>query len=161
MKARKADVKYGQWKTGPMTKSLFQLTKSGSNALRFRGSFEWCLVTFTALGSDFKLLVVTNLAKEQYYAHLGMVVGSDTRMLASLEFHGSHPGWHIHAGCAVDVQLIPVGRYKGEWRKTLPRSHHLCRRKKYGITQENRLLIAIKQFGLDNTESPDGQQSLM
>ena len=155
--AEKSDVQYGQWKAGPMPKSSFPLTKSGNKTLKFNKGYDWCLVTFTALSSEFRLLVAVNVLKEQYYAHLGMKCTGDMRMLGSFEFHGTHPGWHLHAGCG-DVSLIPSGRYEGPWRKMLPHSHADCRRKAFGVDENNRLLIALKVFKVFGSDS-QGQQS--
>jgi hypothetical protein len=157
IKARKSKVAYGQWKAGPMPKNLFPLTKSGHRTLRFRGGYDWCLVTFTAMAADFRLLVAVNLQKEQYYAHLGMSGDGDTRMLGSLEFHGTHPGWHLHAACE-DAVFIPVGRYEGPWRKMLPRSHAKCRRKAFDVNLSNRLTIALDFFKISGADSR-GQES--
>jgi hypothetical protein len=155
--AKKSRVSYGDWKSTPMPRNLFPLTKSGTKTLRFRTGYDWCLVTFTALSSDFRLLVAVNVLKEQYYAHLGMMCGGDTRMLGSFEFHGTHPGWHLHA-CCDDVLLIPVGRYEGPWRKMLPRTHSSCRRKTFGINESNRLVIALEAFHVFGSD-PNGQES--
>jgi hypothetical protein len=152
----KSEIDYGQsWKPGPMPKNLFPLTKSGNRTLRFGSGYQWRLVTFTALSTSFRLLIAVSATKEQYYAHLGMVIAGDTRMLGSLEFHGSHPGWHLHAGCD-DVLLIPPGRYEGPWRKMLPTSHSKCRRKQFNVTDANRLTIAIDFFRVKGSD-PSGQ----
>jgi hypothetical protein len=41
-------------------------------------------------------LSLFNKAKRQYQAWLGLEVGSDQAVLARLEYHPSHRGWHCH-----------------------------------------------------------------
>ena len=148
VRARKTDVMYDGWQSGRMNKSLFPLGKSGRHSLRLSGGYEWRLVRFAALGCDFRLLIAVNFAKQEYYAHLGRACQGDTQMLASYEFHGTHPGWHVHAGCG-DTGLIPIGRYKGPWKHRIPAANSYCRSTEWGI--ENKLDAVAKAaavFGL-------------
>lgn len=94
------------------------------------------------------MVVAVNFEKQEYYVHLGEVCGGDTRMLASYEFHSTHPGWHLHAGCG-DISLIPVGRYKGPWRRNIPRDWRTCRRTDWDVaTREAALVKACEVFGV-------------
>jgi hypothetical protein len=132
VRAPKSAVTFDGWQSGRMPKSVFPLGKSGKGALRFSGAYDWCCLRFTALNCKFRLVVAVNLAKQEYYAHLGMVCGTDTQMLASYEFHGTHPGWHVHAGCG-DLSFIPIGRYMGPWRRRIPTTSGKSRRQEWDI----------------------------
>jgi hypothetical protein len=148
VRAPKTEVMYDQWKSGRMNKVLFPLGKSGKHALSLGSGFDWCFVRFKALGCEFRLLIALQFAKQEYYAHLGRALGSDTQMLASYEFHGTHPGWHLHVGCG-DTTLIPIGRYKGPWKHRIPGATKRCRRASWEI--ENRfdaLSRACSVFGV-------------
>jgi hypothetical protein len=154
--AQKLNLVWGSWKTGPMPKTAFPLTRSGNKPLRFGAAFEWYLLTFEALGETFRLLVAVHYGKQEYYAHLGMECGGDMRMLASYEFHGTHPGWHVHSGCE-EVSVIPVGRFKGPWKRRIPSASKRHRKTDFGITRTNALVVALQAFGLDGGSETDGQ----
>src|SRR3546814_13774424 len=48
------------------------------------------------------------------------------RSIAQYEFHGTHPGWHVHASCEDDVEGLPQGvmRHPGQRRLPSPRGYH-------------------------------------
>jgi hypothetical protein len=142
VRAPKTDVSCKEWQAGAMPKSLFPLGKSGKHYLNFRGGYEWCSVDFSCQSFSYRLLIAVDLAKESFYAHLGMLFEKDTRMLASYEYHATHRGWHVHAGCG-SVEAIPVGRYMGSWKRRLK-----SRRVEWNVTKANALEVACKAFGI-------------
>ena len=147
VRAHKTDVAFTGWKSGGMPKLLFPLGRSGRNSLNLR-AFDWCGISFRALSSEFRMLIAVNFEKEEYYAHLGRVCGGDTQMLCSYEFHATHPGWHVHAGCG-DTALIPVGRYKGPWKRRIPRDPNTCRDTALGVLNlEEALARACALYGI-------------
>lgn len=88
----------GIWKSGvKMPKSIFPLSKSHS--FKVPQSFNWRLVCFECLGEKFRLLIYYRYDISSYSATLGHDVGGDMLVMARLEFHGTHPGWHMHAVC--------------------------------------------------------------
>jgi hypothetical protein len=146
IRAPKSDVQFGGWNTDRMPKTVFPLAKSGKNSVRLGAAFHWGLITFSALGRDFRVVVGVDHAKQQYYAYLGQIHGSDTRMLASYEFHSSHGGWHVHAGCG-DISAIPVGRYMGPWKRNIPKDWKTCCQMDFGIKSDDDALDkACSQF---------------
>lgn len=147
VRAPKSGVVCDGWKAGRMPSTVFPLGKSGKHSLNFR-AHDWCRVRFSANGAQFLLLVAVNFGKEDYYAFLGRVMGSDSQMLASYEFHGTHPGWHVHAGCG-DTTLIPVGRFKGDWKRKIPKHSDECRKKIWDVPDKDTALArAYDVFGL-------------
>jgi len=69
-------------------------------------------------------------------------------MLASYEFHGTHPGWHVHAGCG-DTSVIPIGRYMGPWKLRIPRDWKESRQTDWNVdTQEAAMAKASEVFGI-------------
>ena len=155
IKADKAEIVIREWATERMPRSAFPLGKSGKG-LRLGAAYNWCTLSFTALGHKFRVLVAVNFGKVDYYAHLGQVVGTDTKMLVSYEYHASHGGWHVHAGCG-DIDLIPAGRYKGPWRRNIPKDWVTCRQLDWDVsTRDKALEKACLQFGIKMTDTqPD------
>lgn len=150
IRAPKTDIAIRPWSTERMPRSAFPLGKSGKG-LRLGAGFEWCTVLFSALGKQFRVVVAVDFNKVDYYAHLGQIVGTDTKMLVSYEYHASHGGWHIHAGCG-DMDLIPVGRYKGSWKRNIPKDWTTCRQLNWDVsTKDKALERACLQFGIKMT----------
>jgi hypothetical protein len=95
IRCKKTVVNLGSWRSGQkMPRSAFSLSKSHSYALG--SSYSWCVCEVEGEGDRFRLLVGFDPLKEQYRAWLGLIDGSDTALLARLEFHPSHSGWHFH-----------------------------------------------------------------
>jgi hypothetical protein len=110
-------------------------------------------VKFETDKKKYRLLVAVHFAKEQYYGVLGLECGHDMKRLASLEFHGTHPGWHVHGTCG-DIEDVPVGRYKGPWCERVPGAGRPHRQLEFGLnTQERALLLGCEFFGILNNDS--------
>lgn len=102
---------WGKWQMGGMPPSAFPLSKRRGRAYRVGSSYKWRVIHFTALEETCRLVIVYNAAKEQYRATLAVERDRDMICVASLEFHGTHPGWHLHGACA-DVDKHPPGSRK-------------------------------------------------
>ena len=92
-------------------------------------------------------------------AHLAMEFGKDMKLLTSYEFHGTHPGWHVHSACEL-IEHIPVGRQKGAWNRRLPRAREHHRRIDFGVTDVNAADVACKAFKIFKNVDEDGQMLL-
>jgi hypothetical protein len=77
-----------------MPQSAFPLSRSHSYTLG--SSWTWCVCELAAGPDRYRLLVGFDPMKEQYRAWLALVCGHDQAVLARLEFHPSHKGWHCH-----------------------------------------------------------------
>lgn len=97
-----------------MTRSSFPMSKSRSKAYRLGSAWRWRVVTFSAGGADYRLLVAFRTDKEQFMAKLGLDDSGDMKIVASLEFHGTHPGWHLHHP-NMDISGVPPGVMRGPW----------------------------------------------
>lgn len=88
-----------------MPKAAFPLSKN--NSFKLGAGWDWCVFEVSNGATDFRLLVAYHRGKSEYLAWLGLVSGSDTALLARLEYHRSHLGWHVHMkpGDVVDVNL--------------------------------------------------------
>lgn len=63
---------------------------------RLAGSWRWVVHLLEAGDATYRLLIGYDLAKAQFQAWLGLVDGNDSALVARLEFHDSHGGWHCH-----------------------------------------------------------------
>lgn len=150
--ADKAVSDWGKWQTGGMTSAAFPLSKRRGRAYRVGSAFKWRVIQFSALGETCRVLILYNAGKEQYYAHLAVERGRDMIVVASLEFHGTHPGWHMHGGCG-DLDALPLGSMRGGSRRRFPLPRRTHRRHDFGISNEGAALdMAAKFFRLHKTE---------
>ncbi len=147
IRADKDVTDWGRWQRTKMTMGAFPLSRSKGRSYRLRTAYEWRIIRFKALDKDFRLLVAFNLEKEQYFAVLGLDDGRDTKVLASYEFHGTHPGWHVTAACG-PIEDIPSGIKVGPWQRRIPEARTKHRRITFGVTKENAVTKAASFFRL-------------
>jgi hypothetical protein len=143
---------WGKWQTGGMPQTAFPLSKRRGRAYRIGSSYKWRVIQFTALGETCRVLVLYNAAKEQYRATLAIERDRDMIVIASLEFHGTHPGWHLHGACG-DIDSHPMGSMRGPLQRRVPGSRTTHRRHDFNVTNEGTALdAAAKFFRLHKTE---------
>lgn len=94
IRERKTVRDRGQWKSGKMPRTAFPLSKSHNFALG--SGWRWRVSKAVAGDRCFWLLVAYEQSKAQYRAWLGLESGTDQALLARLEYHPSHRGWHCH-----------------------------------------------------------------
>ena len=63
---------------------------------RLAESWRWVVHTLEGGGRTYRLLIGYDLAKSQFQSWLGLADGNDSALVARLEFHDSHGGWHCH-----------------------------------------------------------------
>jgi hypothetical protein len=143
---------WGKWQTGGMPPSAFPLSKRRSRAYKIGSSYKWRVIHFSCLEQLCRLLIVFNDQKEQYRATLAVERERDMIVVASLEFHGTHPGWHLHGACG-DVDALPLGSLRGPLQKRFPNARMAHRRSDFRVTNEGLALdVAAKFFRLHKTE---------
>lgn len=138
----------GVWsnKKMPRTGGKFPLSKNHS--FRLGTNWRWRVVDLTAGTSDFRLLIAYHEHKQQYLAALGVSNLSDTLVLARLEYHGTHPGWHLHAYCNGSEQRH-WGRMSYPEMVRLPSGKKRHRRMDFSINDSDALDLATKFFRID------------
>jgi hypothetical protein len=104
-----------------MPVSAFPLSRRRQCSLRFGTAYRWRIVRFAACGHKFRLLLAFSLAKQQYRAILALEHDRDLSVLASYEFHGTHPGWHLLGTCG-DIAAVPPGVLIGPWQRRIPKA---------------------------------------
>jgi hypothetical protein len=147
--AKKVISAPGQWQSGKMPRTAFPLSKSKAKAYRL-GNRRWRALSFTADGNLFRLLVSYSYDLGQFQAMLGMDDGGDTKLLARLERHPTHAGWHMHVTC--DSDDAPPGIKAGPWVRCL--HGKLQRKYKRDVPQTDAAAfqMAVSVFRLDRTE---------
>jgi hypothetical protein len=145
VRERKTLTATPKWQSGKkMPRSAFPLSKSHSYPLG--SSFDWCVCDAVAGENQYKLLVAFDPAKEQYRAWLGLVDGTDQALLARLEFHPSHKGWHLHVKVGM---LAGVSRGVVKQPSNRDKSRDCDAPNSFKVTQLDALGIACKVFNVE------------
>jgi hypothetical protein len=150
IRERKKVTSIGTWQSGKrMPRTAFPLSKSHSYPLG--SSFDWCVVETQSDERAYRLLVAFDWAKAQYRAWLGMIDGADQALIARLEFHPSHKGWHCH------VKSGPIdGVARGVVKESGSRDRcRICNvDQTFSVTQLDALNIAFHAFNVDGALPP-------
>lgn len=103
----------GQWQSGKMPRTAFPLSKN--NSFRLGRGWDWCIHELIDANYSYKLLVAFHKGKAEFLAWLTMSKGTDQAVLARLEYHRSHLGWHVHLKpSVVDNVSLGVVKMSGE-----------------------------------------------
>ena len=158
--ANKTVLEWGNWQAGGMQPASFPLSKRQRRSYKLGASYRWRVVRFNAdTPSGFvtcRLLIAYNALKEQFRATLAVENDRDMCVVASYEFHGTHPGWHMHAACG-EVAKIPAGSMRGSWQRRKPLPYRIHRRMEYGVSGDDVALdIAARFFLLHKKEGSLG-----
>lgn len=93
--SEKEDVSTGSWNKGKkMPKTAFPLRPS--HAYQLAGTWSWRMVSFSAGGEKYRVLLAHKYEKQEFLAMLGRIDSREMTLLCRVEHHGSHPGWHVH-----------------------------------------------------------------
>ena len=149
IRARKVISAAGSWQTGTMPRAAFPLSKSKGKAYRL-GNRRWRAVSFSANGVLCRLMVTYNYNLGQYQAMLGVDDGGDTKLLARLERHPTHDGWHMHLTC--DSDDAQPGIRVGPWVRCLHGKLHKKYRSEVPNTDEEAFRKAVAVFRLDRKQ---------
>lgn len=93
IRADKLDVKCSEWESGAIQKAKFPLARS---RLSLGRGWKWRIVTFSALGESFVILVAISEEKESYRATLAMKSDKTLKVICFHELHTDHFNWHCH-----------------------------------------------------------------
>lgn len=110
-------------------------------------SYSWRIGKFYIGEQYFRVWVRFRADVEQYAAILGLEDSGDMTVLARYEFHGTHPGWHVHAACK-NEQSIVSGRLFSQLHSRFPLGSGFHRSTEFRVTEENAAAIAVDKFGL-------------
>jgi hypothetical protein len=146
----------GVWadKKMPKTGGKFPLSKNHSYRLGL--GWRWRVVELSCEITDFRLLIAFRASRQQYIAALGVVRGYDTLVLASLEYHATHAGWHVHGYCG-DPEGVHWGRMRYPDMIRLPAGNKRHRRMSYSVDDISAVTIAASFFRIEDLK-PDPPQ---
>jgi len=127
-----------------MPRTAFPLSKSHSYPLG--STWDWRVVEATWESDLFRLLIAFDQAKQQYRAWLGHVRGHDTALLARLEYHPTHRGWHCHLKTGLLTSVV-----RGVVKDS--RSRDKCRlcggdEQMFKVSQLDAMNIAFRVFNI-------------
>jgi hypothetical protein len=147
--SQKSIKKIGKWsdKKMPKTGNGFPLSKARN--FRLGSGWHWNIVEIEAGNLEWRLLVAYQPNKENYQAVLGYVLGADMHVVASLEYHGTHPGWHIHGACR-SANSADVGRLRYPDMRRLPDGKKYHRKTAFDVTEADAMRPAIDYFRLND-----------
>jgi hypothetical protein len=101
----------------------------------------------------FRLLTAFHSETEEYRAWLSVPRGAAHVIVAQLEFHGTHPGWHCHVACC-DLDEVEAGQAHPRRAMRLPDGNTWHRRQGFDVTESSALARAFKFFHVTGT--PEG-----
>jgi hypothetical protein len=142
IRERKRIVETGEWTHGKMPRTAFPLSKSHSFALG--SAWSWAVWRLAADGRHYKVLVALEPGKQQYQAWLGFESGADQALLARLEYHPSHRGWHCHVKKG-ELEDVGLGVVKHPNSREMVR---LCKDENFEITLLNAFGLACQVFNI-------------
>lgn len=132
IRTQKTNVSVSTWSNDKLTKKVFPLSLKKGGAFPLTRKWRWALVEFDVDNQGFRLIVAYHVDVPEFRMVLGQSVGSDTRIVARVEYHLNHsqPGWHVHANCD-ELDQIGVGMVKPLSQSRIPGVHDRHRRVKY------------------------------
>lgn len=102
------------WQTGPMLRTAFPLSRSGSKAYKLGGR-RWRTVELISAGLGSRVLISYRADIQEFQAIFGVDQDGDTKVIATVEHHRTHnPPWHAHVCCG-PLSGIPPGVKRGPW----------------------------------------------
>jgi hypothetical protein len=154
----KTVTKAGSWKvttgTAKMPPGAFPLSRRSS--YRLSRGYHWRVDELEGGGMVFRLLTAFNTDKSEFEAILGTPVPGGLRVIARLEFHGTHPGWHCHATCRHDHEDVPIGEQSPRMFERAPVAAGRHRRQAFVRTETEAEQKAFRFFSV----KPDRAWSL-
>jgi hypothetical protein len=155
IRARKRIVEAGSWKVvtakSAMPKSALSLSKGHS--IQLGRNWHWRVDSVEADGMNFKILTAFHSETEEFQARLVVTQGDSGTVLAALEYHGTHPGWHCHMPCC-DIEDVEPGQGHPRSSHRFPRPEGKHRRVSFDMTDSMALARSFSFFRV--TEAPEG-----
>lgn len=151
IRSQKYLLEAGGWHTGKIPKAAFPLSHVKSHH-RLGHAWQWCVHLVADEARRYRLLVAFEPGKRQYWAWLGAVFGEDQAVIARVEYHASHDGWHCHWKTG-DITEVPRGAVKAPF--PLERRQG-CGTVALDITRSDACGIAYRLFNVSGAPE-DGQ----
>jgi hypothetical protein len=146
VRSEKAATEWGDWKPGPIPKREFPLSKQKGSVYSLGASWRWRVGRFSVGAEKYRVLIVFRPDLEKLSAWLGSEQDQDMTPLVRFEYHGHHPGWHVHTACGKEDLLHP-GRMN-QLNRRIPKRSAGHNRMTFGVTEQNAVDIVSKAFRL-------------
>lgn len=157
--AEKTDVTVSAWQQRKMP-------KSGDLALKLRTSrswslgpqWRWCVVTLKVASTPHKVWICYHLPKENFYSAITRSSATgEMLILGRLEFHGTHPGWHVH-GCCSQPTSDMWGRLCHSGLIRVPQAKSKHRQQTFIADDNDALTVAGRKLGIPQIIPPPPPQ---
>jgi hypothetical protein len=159
----KLNVHHSPWGDEKLRAKDFPLSKKSGKTYPLTRQWRWRVTTLELENRKFRLMATYHKTVPEFMAVLAEDLETDSRIIARLEFHGTHDGWHIHPVCD-DFDNVAPGVIRPSGTKRLPAGgkHHRNREILLGgraMSDEHAASIVSSVFRLgDITDlfSPEG-----
>lgn len=162
IKGAKQNIRHGQWGDEKLRQKDFPLSKKGGRAYPLTRQWRWRVTTLEYEGRKFRLMASYHKSAPEFCAILAEDLDKDSRIIARLEFHGTHDGWHIHPYCEdFDDVISGITKPMGTRRIPPERAYHRHTEMLVDgrtMSDEHAAAIVSSVFGLDDLTdlfSPD------
>ena len=142
IRTKKVFVEATPWHNGNVSASAFPLSHKGK--IKLGKAWQWCVHTVADDAQSYRILVAFDAGKNQYWAWLGAIFGADQAVIARVELHSSHDGWHCHwkTGPLIDV---PRGAVKAGGSREKRRG---CQSNPISLSKSNVCGVAYRLFNV-------------
>lgn len=150
LRTRKVIVEAGAWHNGKIPKAAFPLSHVKSHH-KLAKTWHWCVHKVQDHDRCYRLLVAFEPGKRQYWAWLGAIYGEDQALLARVEFHATHDGWHCHWKTG---EITEVAR--GAVKASFPAERrHQCSGLPLDVTRADAFGIAFRLFNVSGVSQSE------
>jgi hypothetical protein len=143
----------GAWSDKRMPKSGSRFPLSKSRGVHLGIGWRWRVAAVTAGANEYQLLVAYHATKRNYFCVLAVNHDSDTLVLARLEYHSTHAGWHVHACCS-ETESRHWGRLGYPEMRRLPGKGKPQRNASFCKDDDDAMTIAARHFRIDDLRPP-------
>lgn len=142
LRTPKLFVEATPWHNGAISHAAFPL--SHKSKIRLGKSWNWSVHKLEDGQRLYRLLVAFEPSKNQYWAWLGVAFDNDQAVIARVELHASHDGWHCHwkTGAIEDVGRGFVNAPYGKERR------HDCGDHNVTVGKANAFGLAYRLFNV-------------
>ena len=115
----KLNVRHTPWSDGKLRANDFPLSRKSGRVYPLTRQWRWRITTLELENRNFRLMATYHKSIPEFMAVLAEDLEKDCRIIARLEFHGTHDGWHVHPFCD-DFDNVASGVIKPLGTKRIP-----------------------------------------
>ena len=139
-----------KWVDGKMNKTgASALVLSKGRPIRLGPGWRWTHIRLNVNNVQHRIWICYHPKKENYLSVACQVLPNDDLfVLAALESHGTHPGWHVH-GCCTEVDAGSHGRLRYPNMVRIPSPNARHRQQGFPANDEEAMDIAARHFRIE------------